>query len=448
MRFHDLGAAVRALACAAALCAFAPAALARLTLMHGFVDYTSALLWVQAEQDGPIAVTWRARDGAERRITAEPRAADDRTVTIRLTDLVPGTEVPYSVAGDGERRDGVVRTQALWRKAAEAPPITIAFGSCFYLADPVYGDPTFGGGAYTVFDAIATKRPDVMVWMGDNLYFERVDELDTGAMAARYRRQRSFAPLQALLTATSHVAIWDDHDYGPNDADMSYGLKGQSLALFQRYWANPSYGLPEAPGVFGRVRIGDVDLFLLDDRWYRTANRMQDGPDKTMFGATQLTWLRNALVYSHAPVKIVVNGSQLWNRATGSSIEGWSRYAHEQAAFAQWLTAQRIEGVLFVTGDRHWGELLRIQRPGAYPLYELTTSPLAARAFEPGAAERSNPDVVPDTIFTRRQFGLIRVTGPGDDRHIALELYDESGNLVWRHEVAAKDLRYPRRTAR
>jgi alkaline phosphatase D len=448
MRFHAFGAAVRTLACAAALCAFAPAAPARLTLMHGFVDYTSALLWVQAEQDGPVDVTWHGRDGAEHRVTAEPRAADDRTVTVRLTDLAPGTEVPYTVTGDGERRDGALRTQPLWRKAADAPPITIAFGSCFYLADPVYGDPTFGGGAYTVFDAIAGKRPDLMVWMGDNVYFERVDELDADSMAARYRRQRGFPPLQNLLTATSHVAIWDDHDYGPNDADMSYGLKGQSLALFERYWANPSYGLPGTPGVFGRVRVGDIDVFLLDGRWYRSANRMQDGADKTMFGAGQLAWLRNALVYSNAAVKIVVNGSQLWNRATGNNIEGWSRYAREQSAFAQWLAAQRIEGVLFVSGDRHWGELLRIERPGAYPLYELTTSPLAARAFEPGAVERSNPDVVPDTIFTRRQFGLIRVTGPGNDRHIALELYDETGNLVWRHEVAVKDLRYPRRTAR
>ena len=62
MRRHDLTAMLRALACVA-LCALAPPALGRLTLMHGFVDYTSALLWVQAEHDGAVAVTWRGRDG-------------------------------------------------------------------------------------------------------------------------------------------------------------------------------------------------------------------------------------------------------------------------------------------------------------------------------------------------------------------------------------------------
>src|SRR6266542_3357417 len=102
------------------------------------------------------------------------------------------------------------------------------------------------------------------------------------ALDARYRRQRSFEPLQRLLTAAPQVAIWDDHDYGPNDSDASYTLKGETLALFKRYWANPSYGLPEAPGVFGYAHLGDVDLFLLDDRYYRSANRAQDRPDKTM----------------------------------------------------------------------------------------------------------------------------------------------------------------------
>src|SRR5207247_4532087 len=67
-------------------------------------------------------------------------------------------------------------------------------------------------------------------------------------MAARYRRQRGFAPLQKLLTATSHLAIWDDHDYGPNDSDTSYVMKGETLKLFGRYWPNPSFGLPDLPG--------------------------------------------------------------------------------------------------------------------------------------------------------------------------------------------------------
>ena len=286
-------------------------------------------------------------------------------------------------------------------------------------------------------------KPDLMIWMGDNLYFQAPDELDPASMALRYQRQRTFAPLQKLLTATSHLATWDDHDYGPNDADMSYVLKGESLQLFRRYWANPSFGLPDVPGIFGRARWGDVDVFLLDDRWYRSANDALDTPDKTMFGTQQLAWLRNALIHSDAPVKLVVNGSQLWNRA--NRFEGWNHFSFEQRAFADWLVAQKIDGVVFLSGDRHFTELLKIDRPGTYPLYEFTSSPLTSRPWAtPEAAERDNPAVVPGTLIGQRQFGMIRVTGPGNDRALALESYDTTGKLLWRQEIRVRDLKSPK----
>ena len=440
MRLH-LRSAARTLAWLVALCALATSAEARLTLMHGFADYASALLWIQAEHDGAIAVTWRSRDGGERRASVAVTQEADHVALVRLTDLAPGTEVPYAVEGDGERREGTLRTQAWWRRPADAAPLTIALGSCFFLGDdnPVWDDASYGGG-YEIFGAIAAQRPDLMVWMGDNLYFQPPDELDPVSMAARYRRQRSFAPLQGLLTATAHVAIWDDHDYGPNDADLSYTMKGESLALFRRYWANPSYGLPGAPGVFGRVRLGDVDVFLLDDRWYRTANAMRDAPGKTMFGAAQLEWLRSALVYSPAAIKLVVNGSQLYNR--GNRFEGWNHFAAEQQEFMRWLDEQKIDGVLFASGDRHFTELLRVPREGAYPLYEFTSSPLTSRPFDiKDPAERDNADVVAGTFVARRQFGLIRVTGPSNARHLTLESHDQTGALLWRQEIDARDLR-------
>jgi alkaline phosphatase D len=422
------------------------AAQARLVVMHGYADYTSALVWVQADAPGPIRVSWRSEhDGHERQATLDARAEDDDVVLARLTGLAPGARATYVIEGDGERREGTVRAQPWWTNGDDARDVTIAIGSCFFLApaEPPWNASTYGGG-YEIFDAIADKAPDLMVWLGDNLYFQPPDELDPASMAARYRRQRAHPALSRLLVAAPQLAIWDDHDYGPNDADMSYVMKGTSLSLFKRYWANPGYGLPDVPGIFGRARLGDVDLFLLDDRWYRSANRMNDEPGKTMFGAQQLAWLENALVYSHAALKLVVNGSQLWNRANW--FEGLNHFSHEQKLLADWLVAQRVDGVMFASGDRHFTELLKIARPAAYPLYEFTSSPLTSRPWEhPEAVERDNPDVVPGTLVGKRQFGLIRLTGPAKARRIALESYDQKGVLLWRHELRAQDLRFPRR---
>jgi alkaline phosphatase D len=219
--------------------------------------------------------------------------------------------------------------------------------------------------------------------------------------------------------------------------------KGETLRLFRRYWPNPSSGLPDTAGAFGFAQYGDLMFFLLDDRYYRSPNRAPDGPAKTMFGARQLDWLKQALTYApRTALKIVAGGNQFWNRA--NRFEGWNRYATEQKGFADWLIAQRIEGVLFLSGDRHFSELLQIERPGAYPLLEFTSSPLTSR---PPAridnAERDNPDLVPGTLAVKRQFGIIEVKGAGNARRVAFAAYDGEGALLWRHEIALSDLRFP-----
>jgi alkaline phosphatase D len=437
---------VPALACIAlAAWLTASAAAAKLVVMHGPAELTSATLWIQTDVPTAVTVSWRAEGEADER-TQELAATDanERIVLARLTGLTPGATAAYRVRAGAEQHEGTVRAQPYWTRAAEAGELTFALGSCFFLADadPRWPGQDYGGG-YEIFDAIAAKKPDLMLWLGDNLYLQQPDFFDPASMAARYRRQRAFAPLQQLLTATTHLAIWDDHDYGPNDSDASYVLKGETLKLFGRYWPNPGFGLPDTPGTFGAARYGDVLFFLLDDRYYRSPNRWPDGPDKTMFGARQLEWLKQALVSApRASIKIVAGGSQLWKRA--GRFEGWHHFGTERRAFADWLVAQKIEGVVFLSGDRHFSELLKVERPGAYPLYEFTSSPLTSRT--PGrldAADRDNPDAVPGTQVVKRQFGLIRVSGPGADRQLAFESYDSSGALLWRHEVRAKDLRFP-----
>ena len=427
-----------------ASCVVAPGADAKLTLMHGYADFTSVSLWIMTEAPGSVDVTWRTDgDQRERALRVETSAAGNRVAVARLTGLVPGGTATYRVTGDGDRRDGVARAQAWWTRGAAPRDFTLAIGSCFFVADenPLWGEQDYGGG-YQIFDTIAAAQPDAMLWLGDTVYLQQPDFLDPASMAARYERQRTFGPLQKLLTATAHVAIWDDHDYGPNDADASYVLKGETRTLFQRYWPNPSFGLPGVSGNFGWIRYGDIDVFLLDGRWFRSANRAPDGPDKTMYGAAQLAWLKNALIHSRAPVKLIAGGSQFVNRA--SRFEGWHQFATEQKNFLAFLANNRIEGVVFLSGDRHFTELLRVPRAGAYPLYEFTSSPLTSRAWEtPEKRERDNPDVVPGTLVGKRQFGLIRIGGPGPSRKLTLESVDAAGLSLWRHEIPFSELRYP-----
>ena len=88
---------------------------------------------------------------------------------------------------------------------------------------------------------------------------------------------------------TPLVYMWDDHDFALNNHDRTNPIKFEALEVFKDYWANPSYGLPEVPGVFFRYSYGAVDFFFVDDRFYRDPNSDPDTPEKTMLGKALAT---------------------------------------------------------------------------------------------------------------------------------------------------------------
>jgi alkaline phosphatase D len=415
-----------------------------IAIMHGFIDQSSMTLWLQAERAARVAVELHPEGAAaqRRRFEGATRAEDDFALHLRLAGLEPGTRYRYRVLIDGKAAAdaGTFTTQPLWQFRSGPPEFAVAIGSCAYLNDRFSRPGPPWGADYGIFDAIAAKAPELMIWMGDNVYFREPEWSSLEGMSSRYRAYRAAPALRNLLRSTAHLAVWDDHDFGPNDTDGSFPLKGAALEAFKRYWANPSYGLPGVPGIFGLATWGDVDFFLLDNRFHRYPNRYPQTPDKAMFGRAQLGWLKQALVASHATFKVVVAGGQFWNAR--NRYETFFSYPAESRALAEWLVEQRIEGVLFLSGDRHFAELLRRERPGTYPLYEFTSSPLTARPFRNvPAEERENPELVPETLVTERNFGMLRFAGARGDRSLTLEVYASDGRLLWQRRIGAAELR-------
>ena len=105
------------------------------------------------------------------------------------------------------------------------------------------------------------------------------------------------------------------------------------------------------------------------------------------------------------------------------------------------LRDRRVDGVVFLSGDRHHTELIRHDRD-SYPLYDFTSSPLTSGAYDP-VAEHNNPGRVEGTLVSERNFGLIRVSGPRADRVLALETYDSAGEQLWSYTIRAATLKTP-----
>ncbi|MCA0268186.1 MAG: alkaline phosphatase family protein [Bacteroidetes bacterium] len=419
--------------------------------MLGYVTQRDAMLWAQTDGPARVQVRYRAEGtaGAWTVTPAVETTADGSYAAhLPVSGLEPGVRYAYDLVVNGRAMPRpyatVIATQPLWQWRTDPPTVTVAIGSCAYINEAAYDRPgTPYGSDYAIFQTIARMRPDAMVWMGDNIYTREVDWWTPEGIDRRYQHARSLPDLQPLLAATAHYAIWDDHDYGPNDADRSYVQKGAALGLFKRYWANLSYGLPETPGVFGQFQVGDAEFFLTDDRYHRAPDGYPtNDPEKAFFGDAQFQWLIDALTTSKAPFKFVVVGGQVVNPV--AIYETMATYARERQRLFDEIARRRIPGVVFLSGDRHMTELQRLDRDGAYPLYDFTSSSLTAGTSRPAPQEVDSPTRVPGTLVTAHNFGTLTLTGPRTDRTLTMRTYGVDGTMLWERSIRAADLAYPR----
>jgi len=420
--------------------------------MVGYGTHREAQLWVQTTRPARVQLRYWSQTPSSPNSPAvlpdpdtaltraqKTTAANGHIARFTISRLEPGNTYAYQLFINGQRVDRPYplrfQTQPLWQWRTDPPTFSMAVGSCAYINDAPYdrpGDP-YGGG-YDIFRSIASKNPDLMLWMGDNVYYREVDWATPTMMETRYAHTRRTEALQPLLGHTHNYAIWDDHDYGPDNSNRSYRQKEASLRIFKQYWANPNYGQPDVPGVFGTFEWGDVDVFLLDDRYHRSPNAAPNTKQKTMWGQEQRQWLIDALTTSDAPFKLVVNGGQVTTSTTDH--ETLALFPHEQSLLLNALQKRKIEGVVFLSGDRHVTELLRHEPDDFYPLYEFTNSPLTAG---PSSANE-DPNRVDGTLVEQRNFGTLTVQGPREDRVLTLRTFASDGSLLWKRSIRAEEL--------
>ena len=413
--------------------------------MPGHSAMRAVTIWLQGSSSAEVVLNYWPDGHPEqvRSSRALPLKAERQfTAHIEIGGLEPGTAYSYRVKLNGKPvaipGKLMFQTQPFWTWSSEPPAFRVVTGSCAYINDAAYDRPgkPYGDG-YGIFTRMAEQSPDMMLWLGDNVYTREADFDSRWGMAERYRHTRALPELQPLLRATHHYAIWDDHDYGPNEANRSFVLKDQSLALFKRYWSNPAYGLPGEAGIFTSFSFRDIDFVLLDNRYNRNSDKAPDTPHKSMLGGKQLVWLKDALLRSKAPFKIIANGSQMLNQL--EDRESWRNFPAEHAGFLGWLNETGISGVLFLSGDTHFTALTKLERENNYPLYELSCSPLTAGPRPKAYSSISIPPL-PDTFVGERNFCQLDFSGPATARQLSISVFDANGKQQWQREIAASEL--------
>lgn len=416
--------------------------------MLGHVEMKEANLWLQTTEPAKVRIKYWKQGTAEAgaaQYSATTNALTSHTLHIKFGELDHGTTYQYAIYLNGEKVERpyptTFRTQELWQWRGDAPDFTVALGSCLYINDTEDDRPGEPYGSDPgILKAIADKDPDLMLWLGDNIYYREPDFYTEEQMEARYRDARDTPEMQKLLATSVNLATWDDHDYGPNNSNRSYRMREEALNVFKRYWANPGYGIQGTDGVFYRYKYNDVEFFMMDDRFHRAPNELEDST-KAYFGEQQLQWLMDGLADSDAVFKIIVNGNQLTN--LDNDHEAFPLFKKEYAMLMNFLSQERVEGVLFLSGDVHYSQLLKTEREGLYPLYEFTASPLSAGVHKIAKSEEAykNPQHMEGTLVMEHNFGMIKVEGEQENRSLVLMTYNRQGKKLWEHVIKESELR-------
>jgi alkaline phosphatase D len=294
--------------------------------------------------------------------------------------------------------------------------LTVAFGSC--------NDPDHSLDLLPhVSNALDTA--DYMIWLGDNVYLKNEEWKYEDSIKAKYNAVFERPEFKELLGKSNHLAIWDDHDAGPNDcSSLSEGLD-LTMRHFKAFW-KPSYSMPHPKSYYGSKSSheGLVEFFFLDNRTFKIPAELEGA---TLYGAEQLAWLENAYTKSNAAVKIVLMGGQFLNSA--QTFENVSIYPEERQRLID-LFSNSSSIPVVLTGDRHHGEISKLVAENGKAIYDATASPLTAKSF-PHHEENNIYRTHSNTTETNH-FGLLKVNFTGNTASsIHIQLIGTSSEVLF-----------------
>lgn len=323
-----------------------------------------------------------------------------------------------------------------------AQPVSrILFGSCINT------------NSHPMLDRALTLEFDLVLMIGDNIY---ADTTNMSVMRAKYGALKQSVFWQGLRAKAPVLATWDDHDFGANDAGASYPMREEAQREFYDFMDEPSNSPKRArPGIYDARVLGPpgkrLQVILLDTRYFRSdlatgvnnvvpsGGRYIPHPDTntTMLGEAQWRWLEEQLLVP-AERRLIVSSIQFISEFSGG--EAWANLPHEKQRMLDLLKKTNAQGVFFISGDRHWAELSRMDRAGDYPLYDLTSSALTQKHPRGTPTPNKYRDI--PVTYHEANAGLITIHWENPTAPVTLQLIDATGGA--RFEKTIRPFPLPR----
>ena len=277
---------------------------------------------------------------------------------------------------------------------------TIAFGSC---SDQKRPQP--------LWDDIVFQKPDLWIWLGDNIYG---DSEDMAVLRAKYDQQKANPVYTQLRQSTPIIGVWDDHDYGVNDGGKEYPMRKESQQVMLDFLDVPTNSpLRQQQGAYSVHTYGPegqrVKVILLDGRYFRDPLKKEgkaNVPDSTgdVLGESQWQWLEEQLTNSVADMHIIGSGIQVLPEE--HVYEKWANFPTARQRLLDLLAKTKPNRAMLISGDRHIAEVSKVSVPGLeYDLFDITSS---------GLTHVSAPHIEPNRhrvgeMVAKLNYGLITI---------------------------------------
>ena len=339
-----------------------------LPIMQGATTTDQTQFFILTSQDDDYAFSLLDGDGN----TIVPATITDRHLDaeramwqVSFHELMPATDYLLQVHSGADELLDVRELQTL---DPTKQTLSFAFGSCMY--DQL--------SQRDIWEQMVALNPDVIFLIGDNVYADTDEQQATPDMLwQRYYETRNTLNLFRNKQLIPVIAVWDDHDYGANNSDLTYPHKHEALQVFQTFFGSAATDNFQFSGigVGSSFSIYGYDFLLLDDRTFRTPI---GSTPQWHFGASQSQWLWNNLVGKD--YVFLVSGDQFFG---GYAPRKDSFQSNHPDRFNHFLAELKNNDtrVVFLSGDKHYTEIMAIPLETlGYQTYELTSSPLHANS--------------------------------------------------------------------
>ena len=305
---------------------------------------------------------------------------------------------------------------------------TIAFGSCHKVNDP---------NSDIILTSIANLNPDAFIWLGDMVYGK---DGNPKHLSRRFKKLKSKSSYQNLLQSTAVYGIWDDHDYGLNNAGRDYKHKDRSRADLFNFLNVPKDN--QAYKRNGAYQCYDLNpkikLILLDNRYFKSeyAYKPYNDPyppdyEGTILGEHQWNWLENLLKNSTADLHIIASGIQVLS--PDHRFEKWQNYPNEYKRLISLLKTYAVKNPVVLSGDRHMSELSQ-KDLGYTMVYDATASGMT-EALTINLSE-SNPYRIGQPVGINN-YGVLDVDW--ENRTMRFSFHDIYGKTLFAYSVSLEN---------